>query len=392
MRIIWLLFFGMYGTQVVAQQPLGMKDLIDRNFQLAALQYKLLYSHTPADKMPRYFANDSLTTSNTSWWTSGFFPGSLWLIYEATADEGIKQMAEQRLQLQEPMQRYTGNHDIGFMIYCSFGTAYRITGNPKYKQVIDTAAVYQLERYRPVVKTIQSWNSSNRYTCPVIIDNMMNLEQLLWVSQQSGNSRFSEVAITHANTTLRNHYRPDHSSYHVVDYDLQSGAILQKVTHQGLSNESAWARGQAWGLYGYTVMYRFTKNKIYLQQADAIAKFMTEHPNLPEDGIPYWDFNAKPGADTYRDASAGAIMASALLELAQYSAAAKKYRAMAEKILRSLSSPRYLAAPNELGGFLLKHSVGSIPHNSEVDVPLTYADYYFLEAMKRYKEWVIQDK
>jgi rhamnogalacturonyl hydrolase YesR len=374
-----------------AAQPLT-RAMIDENFAFAAQQYKLLGAQIPADRMPKTFANGKLETSATTWWTSGFFPGSLWLIYEATGDAAIRAEAEKRLKLQESVQRYTGNHDIGFMIYCSFGTAYRLTGNPAFKAIIDTAARWQITRYKPQIQTIQSWNSGERYKCPVIIDNMMNLEQLLWVAQQGGDKQYRDIAIAHANTTLKNHYRPNHSSWHVVDYDLSTGGIIKKVTHQGLADSSAWARGQSWGLYGFTVMYRFTKDKTYLKQAQDIANFLLNHPNLPADKIPYWDYDAQSGNNTLRDASAGSIMASALLELTQYVGKKDKaiYLAAAETMLTSLASEKYRAKAGQNGGFILMHSVGHLPGNSEVDVPLTYADYYFLEALGRYKKWYLK--
>jgi len=386
--IIAVLLFVLILPDVFAQD---MKTLIDQQFKFAASQYTLMESKLPPDKMPRTFDNGELKTSSIDWWTSGFYPGSLWLIYEATHDQHIKALAEKRLQLEEKMQRFTGNHDIGFMIFCSFGNALRITGDTKYKQVIDTAAAYQVTRFKPVVKAIQSWNSSDLYTCPVIIDNMMNLEQLMWVSQHGGPKSYADIAKTHANTTLQNHFRADNSSFHLVDFDPASGAVIKKVTHQGLANNSAWARGQAWGLYGFTMMYSMTKDKRYLKKAEKVAAFLLHHPNLPADKIPYWDFNAPSGSDTYRDASAAAIIASALLELGQFSKQNRKeYISVAETILQSLSSSQYLSAPGANGGFILMHSVGSLPHKSEVDVPLTYADYYYLEALKRYKDWYLK--
>ncbi|WP_246008109.1 glycoside hydrolase family 88 protein [Chitinophaga lutea] len=367
-----------------------MRRLIDDNMRFAVWQYAVLKDSTPANRMPRTFQHGKSVTSNTEWWCSGFYPGTLWYLYEYTKDAQVKAEAERRLTILEKEKRYTGNHDIGFMIYCSFGNAYRITGDKKYKDVIDTAAVYQVTRYRPSIHAIQSWNKSSRLNCPVIIDNMMNLEQLLWVAQQGGDPKFRTIAETHANTTLKNHYRPDHSTFHIVDYDLNTGAILKKVNGQGAHDTSAWSRGQAWGLYGFTMMYRFTKNNVYLQHAQHIADFILRHPNLPADKIPYWDYNA-PQIPTNRDASAGAIAASALLELGQYASKAdrERYVDAAAVMLKALSSDAYRAKPGENGGFLLQHSVGHFLGNSEVDVPLTYADYYFVEGLLRYKKWYL---
>lgn len=377
--------------QARPEQTDGMATLIDTQLRFAAQQYQVLARDTPADVMPRNFNQGKLVTSNTQWWTSGFFPGTLWQIYEYTRDPVILAEAQRRLAILEKEQHHDGDHDIGFMIYNSFGNAYRITGEARYKAVIDTAAQTATHRYKPAMKAIQSWNRSNNFEQPVIIDNLMNLELLLWDAQNGGDAKLREIAINHADTTLRNHFRPDFSSYHVVDYDPQTGEVKRKLTAQGASADSAWSRGQAWGLYGYTMLYRFTKDPRYLAQANGIASFILSHPNLPADKIPYWDFNAPEIPNALRDASAGAIIASALLELGQYAQGAERARYVdaATTMLRSLSAPPYRAALGENGGFLLQHSVGSLPHKSEIDVPLTYADYYFVEGLLRYRRWYL---
>ncbi len=371
-----------------------MEKLIEENFLLAAEQYKLLGKNTPSNVMPRNYIGieKKLVTSNTSWWTSGFFPGSLWYIYEQTKDTAIKAEAERRLGILEKEKYHTKDHDLGFMIYCSFGNAYRITGNKAYKEVAFTAAETLIKRYRPSINAIQSWDSNAKFKCPVIIDNMMNLELLCWASDQQREPKYKVIAIDHANTTLKNHYRPDFSSYHVVDFNLETGEVAAKKTAQGFSDESVWSRGQSWGLYGFLIMYRFTKEPTYLQQAKNIAGFILDHPSLPKDNVPYWDFNSTDIPNTYRDVSAAAILASALLELGQYTDGKEKEVNVktAKKILKSLSTAKYRNKPGQNGGFILKHSVGSVPHQSEVDVPLTYADYYFLEALIRYKNWYLQ--
>ena len=371
-----------------------MKALIQDNFTFAAKQYQYLKANTPDSVMPRSYvaATGKSVTSDTKWWCSGFYPGTLWYLYAYTKDEAIKKEAEQRLAILEKEKYYTGNHDLGFMMFCSFGTAYKYTNNPAYKDVVTIAAKSLSTRYRPAIKSIQSWNSRDILKCPVIIDNMMNLELLHWVSDHGGDPIFKEIAVTHANTTIANQFRPDNSSYHVVDWDLNTATVLKKITWQGAADSSAWSRGQTWGLYGYTMMYRFTKNPAYLSQAKKIAHFILSNPNLPSDKIPYWDFDAPGIPNVPRDASSGAIMASALLELGQFTSGAEKkeYIQTAETILQSLSSPAYRAKLGENGGFLLMHSVGSLPHKSEVDAPLTYADYYFIEALTRYKDWYLK--
>ncbi len=370
-----------------------MRRLIKENFEFADTQYRYMATLLPADKMPQSYneKDNKIISHDIKWWCSGFYAGSLWYIYEQTGNDAIKKEAERALDVIKPNQTYTGNHDLGFMMYCSFGNAYRLTKKEEYKDVIFRSAQSLSTRYRPSIKSIQSWNGNKYFKCPVIIDNMMNLEMLDWVSDHGGDKKYKEIAINHSNTTMKNHYRPDYSSWHVIDYDLQTGKVIRKATWQGAANCSSWSRGQSWGLYGYTMMYRFTKDKKYLSLARNIAKFILDHPNLPEDKIPFWDYDAPKIPYAERDASAGAIMASALLELGQYTSGSEKqkYITDAEKILKSLSGEQYRAKGRENGGFLLKHSTGALVLNSEIDVPLIYADYYFLEALKRYKDWYL---
>lgn len=375
-------------------QHTTMKTLIDENFQFAAEQYKLLAKQLPADKLPQNYDSETgkVDARDIQWWCSGFYPGSLWLIYEQTKDESIHQEALRTLKVIEPNRTYTGNHDLGFMMFCSYGNAYRITGEQAYKDILLASAASLSTRYRPVIKVIQSWNKNKYWECPVIVDNMMNLELLNWVSDNGGDKKYKEIAINHANTTLENHFRDDYSSYHVVDYNPENGKVIRKATWQGAANTSSWARGQGWGLYGYTLMYRDTKDKRYLKQAEGIANFILKHPNLPADKIPYWDFDAPFIPFAVRDASAGALIASALLELAQYAKGDQKafYLQNAEQMIRSLASDTYRSALGENGGFILQHSTGALPLNSEIDMPIIYADYYFLEALKRYKDWYLK--
>jgi rhamnogalacturonyl hydrolase YesR len=337
--------------------------------------------------------NGALVTCTSQWWTSGFFPGTLWYLYEYSGNDSVKYYADEFTRRVADQQFTTDNHDVGFMINCSFGNAYRITGDTAYRSALLNASRSLLTRFNPTVAAIRSWNTDKRnrqWQYAVIIDNMMNLELLLKSAEEFNQPRFAAVARTHANTTLKNHFRPDNSSYHVVSYDTLTGHPHAKQTAQGFSDGSAWARGQAWGLYGFTMMYRFTKEPKYLSQAQKIADFILHHPRLPDDKIPYWDFDAPDIPDTYRDASAGAIICSALIELSRYGTPElrKEYLAVAERQLRSLSSPQYRSAPGSYANFLLRHSVGSIPHGTEIDVPVAYADYYYVEALIRMKEIV----
>lgn len=392
--IRFLSFLLLCSSVLYGQEVTDMKKLIDENFVFAEKQYQFMMKQNPdPDKMPQSYNEKTgkFDARNITWWCSGFYPGILWYVYEQTENQVIRQEAERALKVIEPNQHFTGNHDLGFMIHCSFGNAYRITGKEEYKQIILNGAKALSTRYRPEIRVIQSWNKNDYFNCPVIIDNLMNLEMLIWATQNGGDEKFREIAVTHANTTIENHFRPDYSSYHVLDYNLETGQPDRKITWQGAANTSAWSRGQAWALYGYTVLYGLTKDPAYLKQAQGIAGFMLDHPNLPEDKIPYWDFDAPFQPKAHRDASAGAITASALLELAQYTSGTDKERYLrdATHMIRSLASDAYRAPYGENGGFLLKHSTGGLPLNSEIDVPLIYADYYFLEALKRYKDWYL---
>ncbi len=361
---------------------------ITKNFTDAAGQYKLLAKNLPANKFPKtYFpVTDKYEFSNSDWWCSGFYPGTLLLLYGQTKDTMLYNEAMRILEPLKKEQFNTTTHDLGFMMYCSFGNANLIEPNPAYKNILLQSARSLSSRFNPTVGCIRSWNGKdNEYL--VIIDNMMNLKLLFWATQVTGDSSFYKIAVTHANTTMVNHFRNDNSSYHVINYNGITGAVQQKRTAQGAANESAWARGQAWGLYGFTETYRETKDKKYLEQANKIARFILSHPNLPVDRIPYWDFNAPGIPNALRDASAAAITASALLELCTYvnKEDGKKYFKAAEMMLKSLSLDEYKAAAGTNGGFIIKHGVGHMPNKTEVDVPLTYADYYFIEALIRYE-------
>ncbi len=338
---------------------------------------------------PRSVKEDgSYRLENAKDWTSGFYPGSMWLAYDLTGDEALAKEARMYTNRLEDIQYYIGNHDIGFMMFCSYGHALRLKPESKDKQILVNSSESLCARFSPEVGLIRSWDFGD-WSYPVIIDNMMNLEMLFWASEQTGNSKYRDIAIAHADKTLKNHFRKDMTSYHVVSYSVPSGKVESKGTFQGYSDSSAWARGQAWGVYGYTMCYRFTKNPVYLEAAHKIVRFIMNNRPSEKDYIPYWDYNAPDIPNAPRDASAAAITASALLELNGYTDDKKlsdDYTEYAESILKQLSSPEYLAKDKENKGFILLHSVGSFPHNSEVDVPLNYADYYYLEALKRYKE------
>ena len=323
-------------------------------------------------------------------WCSGFFPGSLCYLYQLTNDKSWLLQSKRFTEALDSIQYLTWHHDVGFMIGSSYLNIYRLNPNKAYKKTIIQTAKSLCTRFRKKAGVIQSWNvdrgwqSKRGWTCPVIIDNMMNLELLFEATRLSGDSTYWKVAVSHANKTLENQFRKDGSCYHVVDYDPNNGAILHRQTAQGYADNSAWARGQAWAVYGYTVCYRYTHDRKYLDQAVKTLNFVMQNPNLPEDLIPYWDFDAPNIPNEPRDVSSAACIASALYEMNNY-LPDNGYTSLADRIIRSLSSPEYRAPLGKNGCFLLMHSVGSIPHNNEIDVPLNYADYYFLEALTRRK-------
>ncbi|WP_439130078.1 glycoside hydrolase family 88 protein [Polaribacter sp.] len=365
---------------------------VDNALNVAVKQYSYLSDQVEIGQYPRTFENDTLVTSNSGWWCSGFYPGTLLYLDEVLGAPKLKKEAISFLDDLKREQTNTDTHDLGFMMYCSFGNANRLEENKDYQTILMNSAKSLSTRYNDKVQAIRSWNSepwnhAGEGDLVVIIDNMMNLELLFWASEYSGDDTYYNIAVNHAEKTLKNHFREDNSSYHQLIYDEKTGDVKAKITRQGAADSSAWARGQAWGLYGFTVMYRATKNQKYLDQAKRIADFILKHPNLPKNKIPYWDFNAPNIPNEERDSSAGAIIASALLELGTYTEGdlAKFYNTNAEEILTSLLTPEYFAAPKENGGFLLKHGVGDLPTHSEVNVPLSYGDYYLVEAMLRYK-------
>lgn len=320
-------------------------------------------------------------------WTSGFYPGILWYLYDYTGKEKWRKEAAEVTAYLEKEQYSQRDHDIGFRIYCSYGNGYLLTGETSYKQAVVNAAKALSTRYNAKTKTIMSWNPdpARDWKYPVIIDNMMNLELLFEATRFSGDQSFTDIAINHGLTTMKFHYRPDFSCPHVVDYDPATGAFRRMDYNNGFCDPktAAWSRGQSWGLYGYTLMYRETQDNQYLAFAENIAAFILNHPNLPDDMVPYWDYHA-PKIPTMRDASAAAIMASAFLELSTYAENGDRYFKAGEKILKSLSSEKYLAQPGMNGHFVIQHATGNYLRGSEVDGTLIYADYYYVEALLRY--------
>ena len=368
-----------------AQEKESVDALCDRVFEVAKVQAVYMDSLLPEGRCPRTFQGDTLVTSDIGWWTSGFYPGVLWQIYGETADTLFRQLAvKHTLPLAALLKRET-DHDIGFQLMCSFGKMVKDCHFERSREISPEAVLAHgadklAGRFIPEAGIIRSWNG-NRWNIPVIIDNMMNLELLMEYGDR-------EVAEKHALTTARNHFRDDGTTFHLVDY-ADDGTVLGCQTVQGYADDSAWARGQAWALYGFALMAQKeweagndTLAQRYFKVAAKLEDWLLTH--LPEDGIPYWDFSRTD----YKDASAGAIIACGLLRMWELDGCElddPSFR-MAERILRTLASSEYLAEPRTNGGFLLKHSIGNLPGGTEIDVPLTYADYYFLEALTLFPE------
>lgn len=387
-RFAILIMLVCANTSVFAQKVDVAKQFKYAGQQTDAMLNALKTADTSKGKFsPRTFEDGQLKLVNSKDWTSGFFPGILWYLYDYTKDKKWLTLAQDYTARLANEQYNKTTHDLGFIIYCSYGNGYRLTANEAYKKVIIQAAKSLSTRFNPKTGVIRSWDhNKDKWKYPVIIDNMMNLELLFNATKFTGDSSFYKIAISHANHTLLNHFRPDNSSFHVVDYDPETGSVIQKNTAQGYSDASAWARGQAWGLYGYTMCYRETHDKRYLTQAQNIARFIFNNPTLPKDLIPYWDYNDPAVPNAPRDVSAAAITASALYELATYSTG-NDYKEKANTILANLSD-HYKAPLNTNGDFILLHSTGNKPSKSEIDVPINYADYYYLEALLRSKKFV----
>ena len=410
-KLIIAIFIMSATSNIVAQND--EHSFIKENMEFAAKQCKLMMK-TPAQGkegksvMPHSMRNDGTPSKGSIYlWTAGFFPGTLWYLSDYTNDKSLQDSALVYTQKMEPVKTFTGNHDIGFMMYCSYGNANTFAPKADYKDILIKSAHSLCTRYSPVTGTIKSWNSwrswndGTVFKYPVIIDNMMNLELLFFASRVSGDDSFKKVAVSHAEKTMKNQMRKDGSFYHITMYDPDTGKFIKGETSQGYSDNSAWSRGQGWAIYGFTVSYRDTKDPLFLATAQKAADYYINHPNLPSDKIAWWDFNAfedgfTPGqrsnagkiTTNYRDASAAALVASALFELSQYTKGQKGqiYFEPAKQIVHELGGPNYRAKEGENANYVLMHSTGAIPQNSEIDVPLVYADYYFVEALHRYNK------
>ena len=350
---------------------------------------RTLVSIPSLDKIPNSMDLDSIKWRYTQVgsWTCGFWPGILWYLYEDTKDNMWREAAGKVTDMIAPLAyRKAKSHDSGFIMMCSLGNGYRLTGKPEYKEGLLHAADSLAMLYNPVVGTILSWPGmvkKENWPHNTIIDNMMNLELLFWAARNGGGQYLYDIACKHAETTMKHQFRKDYSCYHVAVYDTLDGHFIKGVTHQGLSDDSMWARGQAWAIYGYTMVYRETHDVRFLDFARKVSDVYLSR--IPEDMIPYWDFNDPSIADAPRDASAACVVASALLELSGYLPAEKalEYKQAAVKMLASLSSDKYQCGKSK-PAFLL-HSTGHLPAGSEIDASIIYADYYYMEALLRLK-------
>ena len=390
-----VLMLALFALAVPSASAESMKRLSERVFNLARVQYTRLDDQLGPEEFPRSVHPDgSLWKSKQNWWCSGFWPGMLWYTFAGTGDPDLAARAERNTHKLDGLIETPTHHDIGFQLNSSFGNAAQIAGIAP-GPVLRDGALKLAGRFNPRVGATKSWESGKRGQYPVIIDNMMNLELLMRAARYFQLDTLRTIAITHARTTLRTHFRDDFTTFHLVDFNPQTGAVIRKMTVQGYSDASVWARGEAWALYGYTMMAAecaksglTAESREFLAQATGIGKWVAAH--LPADGIPYWDFSDPDIPNTFRDASAAAIMASAFIDLARQleptnAALAKRFRKVAKRQLKTLASAQYLAKAGQNGGFLLQHCVGNLPAKSEIDVPLTYADYYFLEALLRWR-------
>lgn len=376
----------------------GVSLNVDKPLKYCDLQTKRTLSELKGDSVINYtLMPRNILNGESHWncrkackeeWTSGFWPGVLWYDYENTNDPKIKQEAEKFTQSLAFLANTSAyDHDLGFLVFCSYGNAYRLTGNSAYKQIILKTADSLATLFNPKVGTILSWPRAvkvDKWPHNTIIDNMINLEMLFWAAKNGGSKKLYDIAVSHANTTMAHHFKPDYSCYHVALYDTITGNFIRGMTHQGYKDSSMWARGQGWAIYGFTVCYRETKDVKYLDFAQKVADVYLKR--LPKDYVPYWDFDAPGIPNVPRDASAAAVVASGLLELSTFLKNEKGecYKQAAIYMLKTLSSLAYQSG--EKNSAFLLHSTGHWPNKTEVDASIIYADYYYIEALLRLKK------
>jgi unsaturated chondroitin disaccharide hydrolase len=377
------------GLSIPLSERTAFDSLTSRALHFAAAQLRhAAESLDPRAGYPRVTRPDgSWEQQPANQWTSGFFAGTLWFLYQATREPVWRELAERWTVGLEGVKTITTTHDLGFMVFNSFGHGYLLTGDARYRDVVFEASRSLVTRYDPDVGAIRSWDTEHvtgrrrSWRFPVIVDNLMNLEMLFWAARHGGDPAWLALATRHAVTSRRAHLRRDGSTAHVALFDPATGALEATTTWQGFADSSTWARGQAWAIHGLTTAFKWTRNGELLEAARRAADFFVS--NLPADAIPYWDLRHPSIPNVERDASSAAIAASGLLDLARWTdePTAERYRNAATRILATLASS-YLAEGTSSAA-ILQHSVGQRPQNLEVDVGLVYADYYFVEGLLR---------
>lgn len=388
MGILIMLLMVSCTTEMKKAEGPDTKKMLD---YCVAKTVATMNSLAKADSFPRniYPRQTKWNKVNVFDWTSGFWPGVLWEAYEVSGNQDILASAK---KFTEPLRAVLSvpvdNHDLGFMLYLSFGNGYRTTKDSAYHRFLLTAADSLATLYNPKVGTILSWPAMRvkmNWPHNTIIDNLINLELLFWASKNGGSQRLYDIAVKHAETCMKTIVRPDYTTFHVAVFDTVDGHFIKGVTHQGYADGSMWARGQAWGIYGYTMCFRETGKPEFLETAQKLADVFIKR--LPEDGIPYWDFDDPAIPNAPKDASAAAVAASGMLELSGNmidEVAKEKYKNAAIAMLMKLSSPKYLSGDKNQA--FLMHSTGHKPNGTEIDASIIYADYYYLEALLRLKK------
>ncbi len=383
----YLIFTVMIGINISCN-PSNIKEktypMVDQAQKYALSQLKKSLNEVTVGEYPkRTFGEGAWQLTKPTEWTSGFFPGCLWLAYQLSGDSSWIEPAQEFTEGLTEQQYNTKTHDIGFMMFNSFGNGYKHNHSDDYKKIIIQSAKSLATRYNDNTKCIQSWNGDFQ----VIIDNMMNLDILFWAAKNGGGKALYNIAVTHANTTIKNHIRDDYSTFHVIVFDTVTGDVIQRKTHQGYADNSTWARGQAWGVYGFTVCFRETRDSTYLEAAINLADYFINA--LPDDFIPFWDLNLPDDYDRkFKDTSAASIFVSGLLELRKYVQNTDRYDEVALNILTNLIT-KYLTKGTNSSGILL-HSAYNVNSENKYDwdASTIWGDYYFLEALKRYQEFI----
>jgi unsaturated chondroitin disaccharide hydrolase len=375
-----------------------LEGLTSFALEFAADQLTQTVATTSTTAYPRYTQSyNSWNSGNAAYWGSGFFPGCLWMMYEATGDNQFRTWAETWTAGLEGQATTSPLHDVSFQIFTSYGNGHRLTGNAGYPPVLQDAALNMSDLFHAPSGVITlGWGN---WQSPSAIDAMMNLQLLFWAAKNGGLQAWHDMAVSHCYATATDLVRPDGGTYQIVDYDIVTGDIVVQEALQGYADESTWSRGQGWAVYGYTVAFRETGDPNFLNLAVATADYYID--NSPADGVAWWDFDTPDIPNTERDTSAGSVAASALIELSNLTddpQLREKFNTAACRILLAL------CLPEQAGGYLAEDGNGSVlspgllmhgchfhpdaavePGVARPDESLIWGDYYFLEALVRYK-------